>query len=62
MRRVLLVVLATLIGLGFVFPTLAASPHKDDVKLRVFVHYPRHAKPAPPPAECAEDLILSDPV
>ncbi len=50
MRRVLLVVLAAVFALALVSPTLAASP--DNVKLRVFVHYPKHGKPESRPGVC----------
>lgn len=60
MRRVLLLVLVTIIGLASVFPTLAAPPDKDDVKLKVFVHYPRPGKPQPKPGTCDPTELTSN--
>ncbi|MDI7278015.1 MAG: hypothetical protein QME94_18705 [Anaerolineae bacterium] len=51
MRRVLLVLLAAVVGLSLALPTLAARPEDDTIRLRVFEHYPK-GKPAPKPPTC----------
>lgn len=45
MRKPLLITLAAVIALSLLLPTLAVSASQDHVKLKVFVHYPKDARP-----------------
>jgi predicted Zn-dependent protease len=49
MRKAGLVALVVLLLLAAAMPSAAQPPaDKDEVKLKVFIHYPKPAKPAPP--------------
>jgi len=52
MRKWLLLAMVAVLVLAFALPAMADAPAKDNIKLRVFVHYPHPGKPAPRPGTC----------
>jgi len=59
MRKCLFAIAILALVLSFSLPALADAPDKD-VKLRVFVHYPKPGKPAPRPGVCDPSAVDSD--
>lgn len=61
MRRITSVVLVLVIALALVAPNVAAAPvrDRDEIKLHIFVHYPKNAKPGAPLVTCDPTEITS---
>jgi hypothetical protein len=58
MKRALVTLLAALLVLVIALPASAAPDTKDDIKLRVFVHYPKGVDGARPASVC--DIVTTD--
>jgi len=60
MKRIVVLLLVTVLALALAAPSLAAKPDKPNIKEAVFIHYEHPAKlaPPPPPAPKVYDYFL----
>jgi len=52
MRKAFVIVTVAIVILSLLLPTVSASASQDHIKLRVFIHYPKQARPGSQPGTC----------